>query len=52
MDEIITVLFYPTFLIGVFLLTLIFIPKNKYKEYFRLSTKSEVFLGLFYVFRP
>ncbi len=34
MNNIIIVLFYPTFLIGSFLLTLIFIPRNIYKEYF------------------
>ncbi|NLL53487.1 MAG: hypothetical protein GX248_12395 [Peptococcaceae bacterium] len=34
MNEIIRLLFYPVFLIAVFCLTLIFIPKIKYKEYF------------------
>jgi len=34
MNNIISLLFYPTFLLGTFLLTLIFIPKNLYKEYF------------------
>lgn len=34
MDQFIPVLLYPTFLIITFLLTLIFIPKDKYKEYF------------------
>ncbi|KUO62569.1 MAG: hypothetical protein APF84_02130 [Gracilibacter sp. BRH_c7a] len=34
MDNIIPVLFYPTFLIGTFILTLIFIPRNQYKDYF------------------
>jgi len=34
MDNITTLVFYPTFLIGTFILTLIFIPKKEYKEYF------------------
>ena len=34
MDKVIPVLFYPSFLIGTFILTLIFIPRDKYKEYF------------------
>jgi hypothetical protein len=34
MNQIYTVLFYPVFLTITFLLTLIFIPHNKYKEYF------------------
>jgi hypothetical protein len=34
MDEMITLLFYPVFLLIVFILTLIFIPREKYKEYF------------------
>ena len=33
MDEMITLLFYPVFLVITFCLTLIFIPKTKYKEY-------------------
>ncbi len=33
MEKIITLLFYPLFLVVTFCLTLIFIPKNKYKEY-------------------
>ncbi len=34
MNEIITLLFYPVFLVITFGLTLVFIPKIKYKEYF------------------
>lgn len=34
MEKFVALLFYPVFLLIVFCLTLIFIPKNKYKEYF------------------
>lgn len=33
-NTLISSLFYPVFLVTVFILTLIFIPKDKYKEYF------------------
>lgn len=34
MENMITLLFYPVFLLSTFALTLIFIPKQKYKEFF------------------